>query len=84
MEIIGWLIFGLIVGALAKLLMPGDDPGGWIATMLLGVAGAVLGGYMGRIFFAQNYSAGWIMAIVGSMPLLVLYRIAVGGRRKRI
>jgi len=81
MEIIGWLVFGLIVGAIAKLLMPGDDPGGWLATMLLGVAGAVVGGYLGRVFFNEGYTAGWIMAIIGSILLLVVYRAAMGRRR---
>jgi uncharacterized membrane protein YeaQ/YmgE (transglycosylase-associated protein family) len=48
MGIIGWIIFGLIVGAVAKLLMPGRDPGGWIVTILLGIAGALVGGFLGR------------------------------------
>ena len=50
--VLGWIVFGLIVGAIAKLLMPGRDPGGWIVTILLGIAGAVVGGWLGR-------AAGW-------------------------
>ena len=58
--VIGWIIFGLIVGALAKLLMPGRDPGGFIVTMLLGIAGALLGGFVGRSlgWYGPNDSAG--------------------------
>lgn len=82
MEIIGWLLFGLIVGAIAKLLMPGNDPGGWIATMLLGVGGAVVGGYVGRVLFNESYTAGWVMSIIGAILLLVVYRAIMGSRRR--
>lgn len=84
--IIGWIIFGLIAGAIAKLLMPGKDPGGWIITMLLGVAGAVVGGWIGRVLWGSagvnNWSLGsFALAIVGAIILLAIYRIIVGRRR---
>ena len=74
-SIIGILVIGLIVGAIAKLLTPGKDPGGCIVTMLLGVAGAFVGTFVGRMFMGANYVAGWIMSIVGAIILLLLYRM---------
>lgn len=83
MGILSWIVFGLVVGIIAKLLMPGRDPGGFIITMLLGIAGALLGGFVGRAmgFYGPNESAGWLMSIVGAILLLVIYRVAVGRRR---
>jgi uncharacterized membrane protein YeaQ/YmgE (transglycosylase-associated protein family) len=69
------LVIGLVVGAIAKLLMPGKDPGGCIVTILLGIAGAFVGTWIGRIFAGENYVAGWIMSAVGAMILLLLYRL---------
>jgi uncharacterized membrane protein YeaQ/YmgE (transglycosylase-associated protein family) len=74
-SIIGILVIGLVIGALAKLLMPGKDPGGCIVTILLGIAGAFVGTYLGRLFMGENYVAGWPMSIVGAMILLLLYRL---------
>ena len=81
--VIGWIIFGLIVGAIAKLLMPGRDPGGIIVTMLLGIVGAVLGGYVGRAlgFYGPNEAAGFFMSLLGAVILLAIYRMAIGRRR---
>ncbi len=75
--IIGWILFGLVVGVIAKLLMPGRDPGGFIVTILLGIAGAVLGGFIGRAIglYRENEPAGFLMALVGSIILLALYRL---------
>jgi uncharacterized membrane protein YeaQ/YmgE (transglycosylase-associated protein family) len=83
--IIGWIVFGLIVGALAKLVMPGRDPGGIIVTMLIGIAGAVAGGYIGRAlgWYGPEDGAGFLMSLVGAILLLFLYRLAVG-RRTRV
>jgi uncharacterized membrane protein YeaQ/YmgE (transglycosylase-associated protein family) len=83
--VIGWIIFGLIVGALAKLVMPGRDPGGIIVTMLLGIAGALLGGWIGRAagWYGPNDSAGFLMSFLGAIVLLFIYRMMVG-RRTRI
>ena len=81
--ILGWIIFGLVVGVIAKLLMPGKDPGGIIVTTLLGIVGAVLGGYAGRAFglYGPNDSAGIFMSIFGAIFVLFIYRLAVGRRR---
>ncbi len=79
--IITTCIIGLVVGAIAKLLMPGKDPGGCIITILLGLAGAWVGTFLGRTLFGgPNYAAGWIMSIVGAMILLLLYRMLFGRR----
>ena len=82
MTILGWILFGLVVGALAKFVMPGRDPGGIIVTILLGIAGAVLGGFIGRAFgfYREGEPAGWVMAFLGSVLLLFLYRLMVGRR----
>jgi uncharacterized membrane protein YeaQ/YmgE (transglycosylase-associated protein family) len=73
-SIIWTILVGLIIGAIAKLLMPGRDPGGCIITILLGIAGAFVGTWIGRVFAGENYVAGWIMSVVGAMVLLLLYR----------
>ena len=73
-SIIWTILVGLVIGAIAKLLMPGKDPGGCIITILLGIAGALVGTWIGRIFAGGNYVAGWIMSVVGAMILLLLYR----------
>ena len=75
MAILSTILVGLIVGAIAKLLMPGKDPGGFIVTILLGIAGALVGTWIGRLLMGENYLAGWIMSIVGAMILLLLYRL---------
>ena len=74
---------GLIVGAAAKLVMPGRDPGGIIVTMLLGIAGAVLGGFLGRAMglYGPGEPAGFIGSFVGAVVLLALYRMMIGRRR---
>ena len=82
MGILGWILFGLVVGAIAKLLMPGLDPGGIIVTMLLGIAGAVLGGFTGRAMglYGPNEAAGFLMSLVGAVVVLALYRMFIGRR----
>jgi uncharacterized membrane protein YeaQ/YmgE (transglycosylase-associated protein family) len=82
MGILGWILFGLVVGALAKLLMPGRDPGGLIVTMLLGIVGAVLGGFLGRAlgFYGPQEGAGLLMSILGAIVVLMLYRMLVRRR----
>jgi uncharacterized membrane protein YeaQ/YmgE (transglycosylase-associated protein family) len=77
-----WMLFaGLVIGLIAKLLMPGKDPGGCIITMLLGIAGAFIGTWIGRLVSGnENYTARWIMSIVGAMLLLFLYRMIAGKR----
>jgi uncharacterized membrane protein YeaQ/YmgE (transglycosylase-associated protein family) len=82
MVILSWIVFGLVIGLIAKLLMPGRDPGGFIVTMLLGIAGALVGGFIGRAmgFYGPNQSAGWLMSILGAIILLALYRVLVRRR----
>jgi len=82
MAILSWIVFGLVIGIIAKLLMPGKDPGGFIVTMLLGIAGALVGGFIGRAmgFYGQNQGAGWLMSILGAIILLALYRMLVRRR----
>ena len=77
MGILAWILFGLVVGVIAKLLMPGRDPGGFIITILLGIAGAMIGGFVGRAmgFYGPNEGAGWLMSILGAVILLALYRM---------
>lgn len=73
------VLFGLVVGVIAKLLMPGRDPGGFIITILLGIAGAVLGGWLGRLmgFYGPNEGAGFFMALLGAILLLAIYRLTM-------
>lgn len=81
MEILWWVLFGLVVGAIAKLLMPGRDPGGWVITILLGIAGSFVGGFIAQaVTNRENTAAGWIGSVLGAMLLLFLYRLFVGRR----
>jgi uncharacterized membrane protein YeaQ/YmgE (transglycosylase-associated protein family) len=85
MGILGWIVLGLIAGAIAKLIMPGDDPGGIIVTMLLGIIGAVIGGFLGSRIFGIGLQTfwnlqTWIVAIIGSLILLGIYRLIAGRR----
>jgi len=75
--VLGWILFGLVVGIVAKLLMPGRDPGGLIITTLLGIVGAVIGGFLGRSLglYGPGEPAGFLMATLGAVVLLFLYRM---------
>jgi uncharacterized membrane protein YeaQ/YmgE (transglycosylase-associated protein family) len=75
-DVVLWIVFGLVVGALAKLLMPGTDPGGIIVTILLGIAGSLVGGFVGRLlgFYQRGQAAGFLMSILGAVVLLLIYR----------
>ena len=81
--IIGWIVIGGIAGAIAKLLMPGKDPGGCIITIILGIAGALLGTWLGRILhlYGPNEQAGFIGAVIGAFVILLIYRLVLGRRR---
>jgi uncharacterized membrane protein YeaQ/YmgE (transglycosylase-associated protein family) len=85
MGIIAWIILGLIGGAIGKALLPGDDPGGIVVTMIIGVVGAILGGFLASLIFGAEPLdeffdlSTWITAIVGSIIVLAIYR-AVAGR----
>ena len=79
--LIGQLIFGLIVGAIAKLLMPGRDPGGIVVTMIIGLLGSLIGSLVGRALWGgPGYRAGWITSIIGAILLLWIYRLVTGRR----
>lgn len=86
MGIIGWIILGLLAGLLAKALLPGNDPGGFIITTLLGIAGALLGGFLASALFDADPLdeffdiSTWLAAIVGAIILLLLYRVFAGRR----
>jgi uncharacterized membrane protein YeaQ/YmgE (transglycosylase-associated protein family) len=75
--VLGWILFGLVVGIVAKLLMPGRDPGGFIVTTILGIVGAVIGGFLGRTlgFYGPGEPAGFLMATLGAVVLLFIYRM---------
>lgn len=80
MEILYTIIIGLIVGILAKFIMPGKDPGGIIVTILLGIAGAMVAKYVGQAFnwYESGAAAGFIASVVGAIALLAVYRMIVG------
>ncbi|MFJ6783107.1 GlsB/YeaQ/YmgE family stress response membrane protein [Streptomyces yangpuensis] len=86
MGIISWIVLGLLAGIIAKFLMPGRDPGGCIVTPLIGIAGGLLGGWLGKVIFGVDSIDGffelstWIAAIVGSLILLALYRLVARAR----
>jgi uncharacterized membrane protein YeaQ/YmgE (transglycosylase-associated protein family) len=88
--VIGWILFGLIVGLIAKAIMPGKDPGGAIVTILLGIVGAVIGGFVGRGLFGYGraldngdvsepgFLVSLVLAVVGAIALLAVYRLVKG------
>lgn len=82
MDILLWIVFGLVVGIVAKFLMPGRDPGGIFITIILGVVGAMLGGWVGRVmgFYREGEPAGFLMAVVGAVIVLAIYRLVAPGR----
>jgi len=85
MTVIGQIIFGLIVGIIAKLLMPGRDPGGIVLTAIIGMVGALIGTLIGRALWGgPGYSAGWITSILGAILLLWGYRVLVTRRARAI
>ena len=86
MSIIGWILFGLIVGVVAKLIMPGRDPGGMIVTILLGIVGALIGGFIGRMlgWYGEGDPVGFIMAVIGAIVVLFGYRKISGRSQVRV
>jgi uncharacterized membrane protein YeaQ/YmgE (transglycosylase-associated protein family) len=89
MGILGWIVLGLLAGVIAKAILPGDDPGGIIITMVIGIVGALLGGFLAQALLGRNTVdqffdiSTWLTAIVGSIILLLLYRLAIGRGRGR-
>jgi uncharacterized membrane protein YeaQ/YmgE (transglycosylase-associated protein family) len=84
MDILLWIVFGLVVGVVAKFALPGRDPGGIVLTIVLGIVGAVVGGWLGRVlgFYRPGEAAGFIMAVAGAIIILVLYRVVTSGRSR--
>jgi uncharacterized membrane protein YeaQ/YmgE (transglycosylase-associated protein family) len=87
MSIIGWIILGLIAGAIAKAILPGTQGGGWIATLLLGVVGALLGGFLGSVIFGVGLEgffdlSTWLLAIGGAIVVLLIYGLITRGTRR--
>jgi len=92
LAVIGWIVFGLIAGLIAKAIMPGKDPGGFIVTTLIGIVGAVLGGFIGRALFGYGtardsgdvsqpgFLMSLVLAVVGAIVLLAIYRLIAGRR----
>jgi uncharacterized membrane protein YeaQ/YmgE (transglycosylase-associated protein family) len=79
---LAWIVIGLIAGAIAKAITPGRDPGGCLVTIVIGIAGAVLAGFLGQQlgWYGQNEGAGFIAAIVGAILILLVYRMIAGRR----
>ena len=80
--VLAWIVLGLVAGAIAKAVMPGDDPGGIIVTMLIGIVGAFLGGFLGNLLFGRGLTGtlsiqSIVLAVLGSLLLLGIYRVAV-------
>ena len=84
MDVLLWIVFGLVVGIVAKLIMPGRDPGGIIVTVVRGGVGAMLGGWIGRVmgFYREGEAADFIMAVVGAVIVLALHRLVVPFRSR--
>jgi uncharacterized membrane protein YeaQ/YmgE (transglycosylase-associated protein family) len=85
MSILLMIVIGLIVGGLAKLLMPGPDPGGMVVTLLLGISGSILAAFIGRFagWYVEGESAGFIASVVGAVALLIAYRAMTAGSRTK-
>jgi uncharacterized membrane protein YeaQ/YmgE (transglycosylase-associated protein family) len=89
MGIIAWILLGLIAGAIAKAILPGDDPGGIIITTIIGILGAIVGGFLATAIFGAHPLddffdiSTWLTAIVGAIVLLLIWRMVTGGRRGR-
>jgi uncharacterized membrane protein YeaQ/YmgE (transglycosylase-associated protein family) len=82
MHVLWMIVVGLIVGALAKLIMPGNDPGGIIVTILLGIAGSLVAGWLGRVvgWYQPGQPAGFFASVIGAIIILAIYRLIIGRR----
>jgi uncharacterized membrane protein YeaQ/YmgE (transglycosylase-associated protein family) len=79
MQVIGWIIFGLFAGVIAKLMVPGRDPGGFFVTILLGIAGSLIGGYAAKLMgFTSDWFSSFVLAVAGAMIILLVYRFVKG------
>jgi uncharacterized membrane protein YeaQ/YmgE (transglycosylase-associated protein family) len=90
MGIIAWILLGLIAGAIAKAILPGDDPGGIIITTVIGILGAIVGGFLATALFGAHPLdeffdvSTWLTAIIGAIVLLLIWRMVTGGRRRTV
>jgi uncharacterized membrane protein YeaQ/YmgE (transglycosylase-associated protein family) len=90
MGIIAWILLGLIAGAIAKAILPGDDPGGIIITTVIGILGAIVGGFLATALFGAHPLdeffdvSTWLTAIIGAIVLLLIWRVVTGGRRRTV
>jgi len=89
MGILGWIVLGLLAGAIAKLILPGRQGGGWIITLILGIVGALLGGFLGSVLFnapLQDFFSiqTWLLAIGGAIVVLLIYGLVTRGRRSSV
>jgi len=87
MSIIGWIVLGLIAGAIAKAILPGRQGGGWIVTIILGIVGALLGGFLGSVLFGVNINefwslSTWLLAIGGAILVLLIYGLVTRGSKR--
>jgi uncharacterized membrane protein YeaQ/YmgE (transglycosylase-associated protein family) len=84
MHLILFLLFGLVVGALARFIVPGREPGGWVISMMLGVGGAIVGGYFGRVvgLYQEGEPAGFIVSLLAAISLVVVYHALITRRHR--
>jgi uncharacterized membrane protein YeaQ/YmgE (transglycosylase-associated protein family) len=84
MHIILFLLFALVVGALARFIVPGREPGGWVISMMIGVGGAVVGGYFGRVvgLYREGEPAGFVMSLLAAISMVVVYKALIAGRNR--
>jgi uncharacterized membrane protein YeaQ/YmgE (transglycosylase-associated protein family) len=84
MHVLWFLLFGLVVGSLARFIVPGREPGGWVISMLIGVGGAIVGGYFGRVvgLYREGEPAGFAMSLLAAISMVVVYKALIGGRSR--
>lgn len=84
MHILWFLLFGLVVGSLARFIVPGREPGGWVISMMIGVGGAIVGGYFGRVvgLYREGEPAGFVMSLLAAISMVVVYKALIGGRSR--
>lgn len=86
MHILIFLLFGLVIGTLARFIVPGREPGGWVISMLIGVGGAIVGGYFGRVvgLYREGQPAGFLMSLLAAISMVVVYKVLIGRRDRTV